>query len=88
MAVSFEGIPVDDELEVIALSGSSWRISDRRFPPASPGGVLAYVERDEYGYEVLLLGQGWTETRWADCPAVALTCVQARRPGALPAGAA
>jgi hypothetical protein len=76
--LSFEGVPVDPNLEIIALSDTSWRVCDNRFPPAAPNGMLAYIERDERGVEVLLLRPGSAETLHADCLAAALSLISAR----------
>jgi hypothetical protein len=76
--LSFEGVPVDPNLEIIALSETSWRVCDTRFPPAAPNGMLAYIERDSHGVEVLLLRPGHAETLRVDCLAAALSLVSAR----------
>ena len=81
MLLSFEGVPVDPDLEIIALSATSWRVCDARFPPASPNGMLAYIEGDSRGVEVLLLRPGSAETLHVDCLAAALSLISARRAG-------
>jgi hypothetical protein len=78
MLLSFEGVPVDPDLEVIALTDRSWRVCDSRFPPSDPDGLLAYVERDGAGVEVLVLRHGSTETIRTDCLAAALSAISSR----------
>lgn len=43
MVVRYEGVAVDDRLDIAALSETSWRVTDTCFP--GEGSVLAYVER-------------------------------------------
>lgn len=78
MLTMYEGVPVRPELEIVALTESSWRVCDSRKPPSDPAGLLAYVERDDQGFEVMLLCPGAVETLRADCLAAALALVGSR----------
>ena len=55
MLLNYEGASVDDNLEVVALTDSSWRICDKRFPPNDAQGLLAYMERVDGHIAVTLL---------------------------------
>ncbi|WP_348787676.1 hypothetical protein [Leifsonia sp. NPDC080035] len=78
MLTMYEGVPVGPELEIVALSEHSWRVSDSRRSPADADGMLAYVERDAHGVEVMLLRPGRVETVRTDCLAAALALVGSR----------
>lgn len=78
MLAMYEGVPVRPELEIVALSERSWRVCDSRMPPTDAAGMLAYVERDADGFEVMLLRPGRVETVRVDCLAEALALVGAR----------
>jgi len=82
MLTSFEGIPVDPALEIIALTDTSWRICDTTVAPTDPGGLLAYIERDPEGFDVIMLRPGFTESAHTDCLAAALSLINSRRAGA------
>ncbi|WP_285115067.1 hypothetical protein [Leifsonia sp. fls2-241-R2A-40a] len=82
MLASFEGIPVDPSLEIIPLTDSSWRICDTSVGPTDPGGLLAYVEREDAGFDVIMLRPGFTESAHTDCLAAALSLINSRRSGA------
>jgi len=81
MLASFEGIPVDPALEIIPLTDTSWRITDTRVAPTDPAGLLAYVERDDAGFSVLLLRPGFTESARTDTLASALSLINSRLAG-------
>ncbi len=49
--------PPAESLEVIALSGTEWRIGDPRLPADDARRVLGFVELRDGTYEALLLGR-------------------------------
>ena len=55
MLLDYEGASVEDDLDVVALTGSSWRVSDRRFAPNDARGLLAYMEQVDDHVAVTLL---------------------------------
>lgn len=75
MLLSYEGTPIPDGLDFVALSDRTWRVCADRFPSAGSSGTLAYIERDPAGFEVMLLRGRRVETRRADCLAAALAIV-------------
>lgn len=74
MLMSYEGTPIPDDLDFVALTERTWRVCDTRTTNGSSG-TLAYIERDPAGFEVMLLRGGHVETRRADCLAAALALV-------------
>jgi hypothetical protein len=48
-----------DDLEVRALSGSEWRVSDRRVSPHDAFSLLGFIEKKHDVYEVMQLGRGF-----------------------------
>lgn len=79
MLASFEGVPLDPALEIIPLTETSWRICDTRVPPTDPGGLLAYIEQDSGGFDVIMLRPGFTETALAGSFDAALSLINSRR---------
>ncbi len=56
MLISYRGQPVDDFLEVIALSDHEWRVCDSRIDPSDASRLLAFIEAQDGSYELLRLG--------------------------------
>jgi hypothetical protein len=79
MLAGFEGVPLDPALEIIALTDTSWRICDTRVPPTDPAGLLAYIEQDSGGFDVIMLRPGFTETAFAHSFDAALSLINSRR---------
>ncbi|GAA4141194.1 hypothetical protein [Leifsonia shinshuensis] len=75
MLMSYEGTPIPDELDFVALTDRTWRVCGNRFPGSGSPDTLAYIEQDAAGFEVMLLRGGHAETRRADCLAAALALV-------------
>jgi hypothetical protein len=74
MLVSYRGIPVDESLEVIALSDHEWRVCDGRIDPSDASRLLGFIELENGSYEVLKLRHSrGCET--FDCFAAALASV-------------
>jgi hypothetical protein len=48
-----------DDLEIRALSGSEWRVSDRRVSPQDAFSLLGFIEKKHDVYEVMQLGRGF-----------------------------
>jgi hypothetical protein len=57
MLVSYRGVPVDESLEVIALSDHEWRVCDGRIDPSDASRLLGFIELENGSYEVLKLGR-------------------------------
>jgi hypothetical protein len=57
MLISYHGRPVNDFLEVIALSDHEWRVCDGRIDPSDASRLLAFIELENGAYEVLRLAQ-------------------------------
>lgn len=55
MLLDFEAASVEGDLDVVALTASSWRVSDKRFSPDDARGLLAYMERVDDHIAVTLL---------------------------------
>jgi hypothetical protein len=45
--------PVQHEIETIALTETSWRVCDAELPDDDATRLLAYVEQNDLGFEVL-----------------------------------
>ncbi|MCU1444265.1 MAG: hypothetical protein JWQ59_2415 [Cryobacterium sp.] len=74
MLVSYRGIPVDESLEVMALSDHEWRVCDGRIDPSDASRLLGFIELEHGSYEVLKLRHSrGCET--FDCFAAALASV-------------
>ncbi len=55
MLISYHGRPVNDFLEVIALSDHEWRVCDGRIDPSDASRLLGFIELENGAYEVLRL---------------------------------
>ena len=77
MLVNYEGTAIDETLDVIALSKTSWRVTDKRFA-VDARGVLAYLERIDGHITVSILHPPPVTDAVADCFAAALALVSQR----------
>ena len=57
MLISYHGRPVNDFLEVIALSDHVWRVCDGRIDPSDASRLIAFIELENGTYEVLRLAK-------------------------------
>ncbi|HYI34460.1 MAG TPA: hypothetical protein VEX88_13455 [Glaciibacter sp.] len=53
MLISYHGHPVNEFLEVIALSDHEWRVCDGRIDPSDASRLLGFIELENGAYEVL-----------------------------------
>jgi hypothetical protein len=81
MLLHYEGVPVDPGFAVVALPDHLWRVCNNRFPPVDPNGLLAYVEKEERGLNIVLLRPGSAESLHADSLAAALSLISERCTG-------
>jgi hypothetical protein len=83
MLISYHGRPVNDFLEVIALSDHEWRVCDGRIDPSDASRLIAFIELENGSYEVLRLGSRECENGTTgacenfDCLAAALAALSA-----------
>jgi len=42
-----------DDIRLDLISGSEWRVCDRRMPPTDSRSVIGFIERHEFEYEVI-----------------------------------
>jgi hypothetical protein len=78
MLISYQGVAVDDDLEVVALSDSTWRVTDKGFP-TDPQSVLAYLEQVDGHFTVSLMYPPPKTDAVVDCFAAAIALVSQRR---------
>lgn len=78
MLLNYEGASVDDHLDVVALTDSSWRVCDKRFAPDDAQGLLAYMERVDDHVAVTLLKPPPVTFANASCFGEALALVSER----------
>jgi hypothetical protein len=71
MLVSYRGLPIDESLEVIALSDHEWRVCDGHIDPSDASRLMGFIELEDGEYEVLKLRQPGESERF-DCFAAAL----------------
>jgi hypothetical protein len=74
MLVTYRGIPVDEFLEVIALSDHEWRVCDGRVDPADATRLLGFIELENGTYEVLRMREAGVSDHY-DCLAAALAAL-------------
>ena len=55
MLLNSEEASVEDNLDVVALTDSSWRVCDKRFAPDDAQGLLAYMEEVDDHVAITLL---------------------------------
>lgn len=92
MLISYHGRPVNDFLEVIALSDHEWRVCDGRIDPSDASRLLGFIELENGAYEVLRFtpSGGFSnlegECENFDCLAAALASLSETPPVAPPVG--
>lgn len=87
MLVSYHGTPIDQSLEIVAISDHEWRVCDGRIDEADASRLLGYVEKLEDRYEVLKLVPPVDVWEDFDCLAAALAALSERCPRATTAAA-
>lgn len=80
MLMAYEGVPVDPQLELVALTDRSWRVRDTRREMDDPACLIAYIEHDDLGFEVMLLRHRGTDIRRVDSLAEALALASLDEP--------
>ena len=58
-AASTRSAPTLQDVEITAVTGHGWRVSDDRLPQGDPLRLLAYVEQRGDRFEVMQLGSGF-----------------------------
>lgn len=77
MLVSYRGQPIDEHLEVIALSDHEWRVCDGRIDPRDATRLRGFIEMYDGVYEVLRFAPVGGSERF-DCLAAALASLSER----------
>jgi len=77
MAVRRKGTTTDDDLEIVALSDNSWRVTDKGFDHEARG-LLAYLERVDGHVAVSIFSPPPKLDAVADCFSAAIAMVSQR----------
>jgi hypothetical protein len=78
--VSYEGVPVNPHVEIVALADDAWRLADDRIDASDPRRIIGYVERSESGFEVLWMTPTAGPRDDFGCLAEALAAASQRMP--------
>jgi hypothetical protein len=85
MLVTYNGTTVDDDLEIVALSDDSWRVTDKKFSYDGCG-LLAYLERVDGHVAVSIFSPPPKMDAVADCFAAAIAMLSQRAASGDPRG--
>jgi hypothetical protein len=77
MLATYNGSSVDDDLEIVALSESSWRVTGKSFSYDACG-LLAYLERVDGHVAISIFSPPPKMDAVADCFAAAIAIVSQR----------